>query len=298
VEPEKVKCAEKSEMEGAAHNQHCVRKLEPVKMPEVPIEGLPSNEEMQTMRRKELFGNCALIEIVHLHDCLRGALKALETDVNNLVLVIQEGSRDEPVRDLERRVAGRFKVIWSVFRAHSSAEDEFIWPALRLKTQGRIKHGSPKYNDGKSDDQVIGQEEYEEDHADEEKMFGEMDKLLSRLRDILIVNDTLSAEEVDKILGSISERTKGLSKHLMTHLEKEETQCMPLVVEHLSKTEINELVGNIMGKRSADTIAEIMTMAVQNLEDADREEVGPLSLASFSLGALYTNTSLVRHIFS
>jgi zinc finger-like protein len=73
--------------------------------------------------------------------------------------------------------------------------------------------------------------------------------------------------------NAISERTKRLSQHLMAHLEKEETQCMPLVARHLTKSEIHELVGKIMGKRSADTIAQIMTMAVQNLAEADREEM-------------------------
>jgi hypothetical protein len=59
----------------------------------------------------------------------------------------------------------------------------------------------------------------------------------------------------------------------MAHLEKEEMQCMPLVVKHLSKSEIHDLVGKIMGKRSSDMIAQIMSMAVQNLNEADREEM-------------------------
>jgi len=115
-----------------------------------------SREEMLSKRRKEIFGDCALIEIIHLHDCLRGALKALEADVNALAqglspsppekqpasTVVHQQSRtnnyNNDVSDLERRVAGRFKVIWSVFKSHSHAEDEFIWPALKTKTQGRI----------------------------------------------------------------------------------------------------------------------------------------------------------------
>ena len=324
---------------------------------------------MLSKRRKELFGDCALIEIIHLHDCLRGALKALETDVNQLAARVgqhnptqcsshqhqqhhqqqhhqeaREQEEETDVADLERRVAGRFKVIWSVFRAHSSAEDEFIWPALQRKTKGRIT-GSPQYqpnsydhaNDDDDDakdakenqnqptntatttatptttttdpsnshtdahampESMIEQEEYEEDHAFEESMFREMDKLLSKLREILnhkgrpaksssssslLVgpddssshnhSDLLSPAQLERMAQTISEKTQSLSKHLMAHLEKEEMQCMPLVVKHLSKSEIHELVGNIMGKRSADVIAQIMTMAVQNLDVDDREEV-------------------------
>jgi len=64
-----------------------------------------------------------------------------------------------------------------------------------------------------------------------------------------------------------------LLEHLMEHLDKEETMCMPLVVKHLNKEEINDLVGQIMGKRSSETIAKIMSMAVENLDQEDREEM-------------------------
>eukprot|EP00584_Thalassiosira_punctigera_P010081 CAMPEP_0172545050 /NCGR_PEP_ID=MMETSP1067-20121228/15074_1 /TAXON_ID=265564 ORGANISM="Thalassiosira punctigera, Strain Tpunct2005C2" /NCGR_SAMPLE_ID=MMETSP1067 /ASSEMBLY_ACC=CAM_ASM_000444 /LENGTH=146 /DNA_ID=CAMNT_0013331721 /DNA_START=27 /DNA_END=464 /DNA_ORIENTATION=- len=112
---------------------------------------------------RDTFGDCALVEIIHLHDCFRGALKNLEVDVSELCREItlaaaaggddvgapssasdsngDEGNGgggsnaagDARICDLERRVAGRFTVIWSVFRAHSAAEDEFIWPALKAK---------------------------------------------------------------------------------------------------------------------------------------------------------------------
>ena len=277
-----------------------------------------TTEQDAAKRRKQLFGDCALIEIIHLHDCLRGALKALETDVEKLSqsIVKSEGPQSDHLEDLERRVAGRFKVIWSVFRAHSSAEDEFIWPALQRKTQGRIQHHSPKYKpDGcggscnskqqqqeeeedsgvpaiaamlSEDVEVIVQEEYEEDHADEERRFDTIDNLLGKLRNLLIEQkgqattgagesaSESASEDYKKINDTaqeLSQHTKSLSEHLHKHLEKEENQCMPLVSKHLSRSEIHDLVGNIMGKRSSDLIAQIMTMAVQNLTYDEREEM-------------------------
>jgi hypothetical protein len=74
-------------------------------------------------------------------------------------------------------------------------------------------------------------------------------------------------------MKEIQSLVKTLNQHLMVHLEKEEKQCMPLVVKHLSKSEIHDLVGKIMGKRSSDMIAQILTMAVQNLNEADKEEM-------------------------
>ena len=306
-----------------------------------------SGKKQQTksvgQRRKDMFGDCALVEIIHLHDCLRGALTALEKDVGELSGMILEGKQGQDTHqlsELERRVAGRFKVIWSVFRAHSSAEDEFIWPTLQSKTQGRIK-GSPKYNptdnnvaqDQQQQDPVqdvigeasvsaaltsddparkatsvdscdegIEQEEYEEDHVNEERMFSFMDDLLTKLREGLVqqkrqsmslgngeeegtrsssssttTNTPASAEDVQKsihrVMKELYEQTQLLSQHLFSHLAKEEKQCLPLVVKHLSKDEIHDLVGKIMGKRSSDMISEIMTMAVQNLNDTEREEM-------------------------
>jgi iron-sulfur cluster repair protein YtfE (RIC family) len=246
-----------------------------------------------SQRRKDLFGDCALIEIIHLHDCLRGALNALEKDVTELSQILLEGEKKQTVLNaLERRVASRFKVIWSVFKAHSSAEDEFIWPALQSKTKGLVK-GSQSYRQdepaqAQSNAEVVEQVQYEEDHADEERMFSMMDDLLTRFRHSLLrqtlglsaaapgagKNETMEdGESVDYIMKEVQALTKKLSHHLMAHLEKEEQQCMPLVVKHLSKSEIHDLVGKIMGQRSSDMIAQIMTMAVQNLNEADREEM-------------------------
>ena len=299
-------------------------------------------------RRRAQFGDCALVEIVHLHDCLRGALGALQRDVNDLSATLSEqqqapsskkeddnGDGNDAGADgagasasidriaiIERRVAGRFKVIWSVFQAHSAAEDEFIWPALQKK-QASLEHGGAGEDNTKNnhiDDNdrhggppapvdvaaaadaaagaddgaanrtsspcVIEQEEYEEDHANEERMFETMDLLLTRLHKGLSEQRRCDAEDsnrkadprsvdtdIHEMAQKIDEITHHLKEHLFSHLDKEETHCMPLVVKHLNKEEIHDLVGKIMGKRSSDQMYNIMTMAVQNLSPEDREEM-------------------------
>lgn len=257
-------------------------------------------EDLQRKKRRQIFGECALIEIIHLHDCLRGAIRALELDVTTLETQLKEcvsktdmrstTSDDRSSRNsaasLERRIAGRFKVIWSVFKSHSQAEDEYIWPALKTKTQNQRPSSSstcesPTNNpssaneqNGKKDTHAaaqIEQAEYEEDHADEEKMFREMDTILIKLRQVLR-DETTRSKIIDSI-DLLSTKTHRLSQHLLSHLEKEETQCLPLVVKHLTNEEIHNLVGDIMGKRSADLIVQIMTMAVQNLDCDEREEM-------------------------
>ena len=294
-------------------------------------------------RAKDLFGDCALVEIIHLHDCFRGALRALEVDVSELCREISAAAEpttkpldtalakrissddddnfESRIVDLERRVAGRFTVIWSVFRAHSAAEDEFIWPALKAK-QVALPDTSPCHSprqDGGGDEDspaamssrqrwqpptadarqggggeaeaagaaeaaaqgngegrqeqrreraqsmtvhCIEQEEYEEDHADEERMFNSINGLLSNLREELLnrrrkgaTNDDVnkierSSSSLRNIAQMLSEGTGNLMRHLMAHLEKEETHCMPLVAQYLTKAEINDLVGKIMVRSS------------------------------------------------
>lgn len=253
-------------------------------------------QEDNAAKRRKLFGDCRLIEIIHLHDCLRGALSDLRTDVEELTKGVVDGEQGSRVSTLERRVAGRFQVIWSVFSAHSKAEDEFIWPALKKKTSGSQAQANAdeqaphKRNAAatKIDQSVpkdLVQADYEEDHETEERMFSEMDRLLATLRDLvadepqripLNTNEVMNAEpslQIASVTQNLSERTQKLSQHLMVHLEKEENECLPLVIKHLSKPEIHDLVGQIMGKRSADMIAQIMTMAVQNLAEEERQEM-------------------------
>ena len=78
-----------------------------------------------------------MFEIIHLHECLRGALKALLDDIRDLSALAQTAVSDEKTLSLERRVLGRFRVIKSVFQAHSRAEDGFIRSALKAKINGK-----------------------------------------------------------------------------------------------------------------------------------------------------------------
>lgn len=75
-----------------------------------------------------------LVEIIHLHNCFRGAIRDLQADVTELAGIFEaltasnadsRGCRQTNLDEIKRirgRVAGRFRVIWSVFAAHSKAE--------------------------------------------------------------------------------------------------------------------------------------------------------------------------------
>jgi len=246
--------------------------------------------------------DCALIEIIHLHDCLRGALRALQQDVIELSKQAKCVSTLSKICELEKQIEGRFHLIWSVFRAHSAAEDEFIWPLLQQKLNlassenisnsgisgvcisSRMAKAEKTDKDSPSGSIVV--EEYKEDHADEERMFSEMNCLISKLRERLSSEESGEGEgcssnstskgnvnQVYELSRALADLMSVLRGHLLKHLEKEEVQCIPLVRKHLNNEEINDLVGLIMGKRSSSQVSQILTMAVQNLPINRRDEM-------------------------
>jgi hypothetical protein len=123
-------------------------------------------------------------------------------------------------------------------------------------------------------------------------MFNSINEMLSKLREELskrrnvlqkdgkkhsaaldVETDTANNVSLQKTAELLLEGTGNLMRHLIAHLDKEETHCMPLVAQYLTKTEINDLVGKIMGKRSSELMSQILTMAVQNLNDQDRDDM-------------------------
>tara|TARA_B110000971_G_scaffold189382_1_gene199709 strand:- start:309 stop:524 length:216 start_codon:yes stop_codon:yes gene_type:complete len=58
--------------------------------------------------------------------------------------------------------------------------------------------------------------------------------------------------------------------HFIVHLAKEESDCLPLVMEHLTIAEMKDLVGNIMGKRSSENMEEIMSLVSERSDRALR----------------------------
>eukprot|EP00557_Chaetoceros_sp_GSL56_P005145 CAMPEP_0176502072 /NCGR_PEP_ID=MMETSP0200_2-20121128/14541_1 /TAXON_ID=947934 /ORGANISM="Chaetoceros sp., Strain GSL56" /LENGTH=599 /DNA_ID=CAMNT_0017901085 /DNA_START=355 /DNA_END=2155 /DNA_ORIENTATION=+ len=271
-----------------------------------------------TSSPKRLFAECALVEIIHLHDCLRGAMRQIQKDVNSLVLtasVIEDDPeyitdiqklKDYPAayanndtqptslkfdiekaNDLSNNVASRFHLIWSVFQAHSGAEDEFIWPALKTKIESKKRSGNAAGTGGSTQSSTIPvhcgceshleQESYEEDHEMEETMFKQINTNLRRLNGSFRYYHANPHPAalciIKKVINLLSDQTDHLTKHLEEHLEKEETHCLPMVQKHMTNDEISTLVGQIMGKRSAEMMGKILNLAVCSLPTDEREDM-------------------------
>jgi hemerythrin superfamily protein len=181
-------------------------------------------------------------------------------------------------KNLEKSIASRFHLIWSVFQAHSGAEDEFIWPALELKLKREDNNNNKSSADGNMC--CFGAEEYEEDHQEEEKLFKDVNTTLGRLKGSFRFYDAHKIAKrsqalfiMKKASAMLDDQIDGLVRHLTQHLEKEETQCLPKIQSLLTKEEISSLVGNIMGKRSAELMGKILELAVKQLPMDERDDM-------------------------
>lgn len=124
---------------------------------------------------------------------------------------------------------------------------------------------------------ILEQEAYEEDHAHEETLFKQINATLRRLngsfRYYHANPQPAAVSIIKKVILVLKEQTDGLTQHLEVHLEKEETQCLPMVKKHLTNEEISTLVGQIMGKRSAEMMGKILNLAVCSLPGDEREDM-------------------------
>lgn len=195
----------------------------------------------------------------------------------------------EKANDLSNNVASRFHLIWSVFQAHSGAEDEFIWPALKMKIESKKRSGngatcptSPQRQSSTIPvhcgcESHLEQESYEEDHEMEETMFKQINTNLRRLNGSFRYYHANPHPAalciIKKVVSLLKEQTDQLTKHLEEHLEKEETHCLPMVKKHMTNDEISTLVGQIMGKRSAEMMGKILNLAVCSLPTDEREDM-------------------------
>ena len=98
-----------------------------------------------------------------------------------------------------------------------------------------------------------------------EQLFQELEGLLSKL------HHTAPSAIAQKLvlLTSLEELTISVVQHFTTHLAKEETSAMPLIQKVFTVPEMKRLVGDIMGKRPATLMHQILEMMLRNLDEED-----------------------------
>lgn len=151
-----------------------------------------------------------------------------------------------------RQFSGRFCLLWGLYRAHSNAEDEIVFPALEAKEA--LHNVSHSY--------VI-------DHQQEEKLFKDVSIVLSELSQLhgsvtgntlpmaLDVRSSLSGDQIQEyelLCTKLQCMCKSIRVALDQHVYREELELWPLFDSHFSIKEQEKIVGQIIGTTGAEVL--------------------------------------------
>ncbi|KAH6558906.1 hypothetical protein KP509_1Z038300 [Ceratopteris richardii] len=202
--------------------------------------------------------------IFQFHKAIRKDLKYLDEESYKLV------NCDD---GFLRQFTGRFQLLWGLYRAHSNAEDEIVFPALEEKeTLHNVSHS------------------YTIDHKHEEQLFQGIASMLSEFSTLhawLRASGEKGPSEVTESLcsdltledlvlhqQSLAAKLQGMCKSvhvtLDQHVSREELELWPLFTLHFSIEEQERLVGQIIGTTGAEVLQAMLPWVTTALSEEEQ----------------------------
>ncbi|CAI5481068.1 unnamed protein product [Closterium sp. Yama58-4] len=207
--------------------------------------------------------------IFHFHQALRKDLEYLSAESARLATCDDDAARD---------FSGRFHFLWGLYRAHSNAEDEIVFPALEAKEAlHNVSHS------------------YTIDHKQEEELFDAIAGVLNQLSGVIsAINKAKGVatkaeesggeeerEEARKQVKELEERRRELAErvHRMSlsvrlcldqHISREELELWPLFGIHFSMEEQDAIVGRIIGTTGAEVLQAMLTWITAAISDEEQ----------------------------
>ncbi|KAI0513596.1 hypothetical protein KFK09_009623 [Dendrobium nobile] len=195
--------------------------------------------------------------------------KAIQKDLE--YLDVESGKIIDCDETFLRQFSGRFRLLWGLYRAHSNAEDDIVFPALESReTLHNVSHS------------------YTLDHKQEEKLFKDISEILSELselHDSVIRTDAIPEEGI--VCNSFCHETSWKRKHnelatklqgmcksirvaLDQHVFMEELELWPLFDEHFSVEEQDKIVGRIIGTTGAEVLQSMLPWVTSALTQEEQ----------------------------
>uniref|UniRef100_A0A0E0C6E5 CHY-type domain-containing protein n=1 Tax=Oryza meridionalis TaxID=40149 RepID=A0A0E0C6E5_9ORYZ len=196
--------------------------------------------------------------------------KAIRKDLE--YLDVESGKLIDGDESCLRQFIGRFRLLWGLYRAHSNAEDEIVFPALESReTLHNVSHS------------------YTLDHKQEEQLFGDISDALAELSQLherlthphievseAEKNDFNSSDEIDwtRKYNELATKLQGMCKSiraaLSNHVHREELELWPLFDEHFSVEEQDKLVGRIIGSTGAEVLQSMLPWVTSALTQEEQ----------------------------
>ncbi|KAJ4767892.1 zinc finger protein-like protein [Rhynchospora pubera] len=145
-----------------------------------------------------------------------------------------------------RQFFGRFRMLWGLYKAHSTAEDNIVFPALESKeTLHNVSHS------------------YTLDHKQEEELFQNINDSLLELSTLLhetgrSSNDSDWVRRHSELVTQLQGMCKSMRVTLCNHVHREEMELWPLFDKHFNMEEQDKLVGRIIGTTGAEVLQSML----------------------------------------
>lgn len=175
-----------------------------------------------------------------------------------------------------RQFSGRFRLLWGLYRAHSNAEDEIVFPALESRESlHNVSHS------------------YTLDHKQEEKLFEDISTLLSELSqlnesltktklsgnsigfnsDSPVVHSNECLHKYNELATEIQGMCKSIRVTLDHHVFREELVLWPLFDKHFSVEEQDKIVGRIIGTTGAEVLLTMLPWVTSVLTEEEQNKM-------------------------
>ncbi|CAK7349704.1 unnamed protein product [Dovyalis caffra] len=200
--------------------------------------------------------------------------KAISKDLEYLDL--QSGKLRDCNEAFLQQFIGRFRLLWGLYRAHSNAEDDIVFPALESKEAlHNVSHS------------------YTLDHKQEEELFEdisfvllELSHLHENLQKYHVMEDPtgstmeFSTVNLDDYMGKYNELAtklqamcKSIRVSLDQHINREELELWPLFSRHFSIQEQDKLVGRIIGTTGAEVLQSMLPWVTSALTQDEQNKM-------------------------
>ncbi|KAL9166519.1 hypothetical protein ABFS82_05G035100 [Erythranthe guttata] len=198
--------------------------------------------------------------------------KAIRKDLE--YLDVESGKLSDCDENFIRQFSGRFRLLFGLYRAHSNAEDDIVFPALESnETLHNVSHS------------------YTLDHKQEEELFEDISSALAELSQL---HENLNAKNVS---GNLSESPSGSSSHsnslkkynelatkiqgmcksikvtLDNHVMREEVELWPLFDLYFSVEEQDKLIGRIIGTTGAEVLQSMLPWVTSALTQEEQNKM-------------------------
>ncbi|KAM3739340.1 hypothetical protein ACB098_08G017200 [Castanea mollissima] len=198
--------------------------------------------------------------------------KAIRKDLE--YLDVESGKLNDCNETFLRQFTGRFRLLWGLYRAHSNAEDDIVFPALESKeTLHNVSHS------------------YTLDHKQEEKLFEDISSVLSALTqlherlngtkfsdhsiesnfDPSDHNDT--TRKYDELSTKLQGMCKSIRVTLDQHVFREELELWPLFDRHFSVEDQDKIVGRIIGTTGAEVLQSMLPWVTSALTQEEQNKM-------------------------